>query len=69
MTAKFTDTIASVLARTPEWIRHDLVAKDNASRTRAEEALAAMIATALADHGEGPAAMPPGNNLNQPGSR
>lgn len=40
--------ILSVLTRTPEWIRHDLVSKDLPSRERAEEALAAMITAALA---------------------
>lgn len=42
------DIIAATVARMPEWIRHDLVAKDAAVRTRAEETLAAMIAGALA---------------------
>lgn len=41
------DIIAATVARIPEWIRHDLVAKDVAVRTRAEETLAAMIAGAL----------------------
>ncbi|MGN6817855.1 MAG: hypothetical protein ACTHJR_04215 [Sphingomonas sp.] len=40
--------ILSVLAKTPEWIRHDLVSRDVSSRERAEEALAAMITAALA---------------------
>jgi hypothetical protein len=39
--------IIQVIARAPEWIRHDLLAKDPANRQRAEEALAAMIAAAL----------------------
>jgi hypothetical protein len=39
--------ILSVLARTPEWIRHDLGSKDLTSRERAQEALAAMIAAAI----------------------
>lgn len=42
------DIIAATVARMPEWIRHDLVAKDAAIRARAEETLAAMIAGALA---------------------
>ena len=40
-------TILAVLERTPEWIRHDLVAKDAAVRARAEETLTAMIAGSL----------------------
>lgn len=41
--------ILGVIARAPQWIRHDLDAKDDAIRTRAEETLAAMIANALRD--------------------
>jgi len=40
------------LERAPEWVRHDLAAKDAAIRARAEETLAAMIASALAQDGE-----------------
>lgn len=40
--------ILTVLERAPEWIRHDLGGKDAAARIRAEETLAAMIASALA---------------------
>lgn len=39
--------IAHVLERTPQWLRHDLAAKDPAIQRRAEETLAAMIANAL----------------------
>jgi hypothetical protein len=39
--------IADIVSRTPEWIRHDLAAKDAAARLRAEETLAAMIAAAV----------------------
>jgi hypothetical protein len=39
--------ILRVLERAPQWVRHDLGAKDEAIRTRAEETLAAMIANAL----------------------
>lgn len=39
--------IAHVLDRAPQWLRHDLAAKDAATRQRAEETLAAMIADAL----------------------
>ncbi|WP_416222449.1 DUF6771 family protein [Sphingomonas sp. CD22] len=45
-------SITSVLRRAPEWIRHDLLAKDPAGRQRAEEALAAMIAAALSHTAE-----------------
>ena len=40
-------TILAVIERAPQWIRHDLPAKDSAARARAEETLAAMIADAL----------------------
>ncbi|WP_426387765.1 DUF6771 family protein [Sphingobium sp. R-21] len=39
--------IAHVLDRAPQWLRHDLAAKHAATRQRAEETLAAMIADAL----------------------
>jgi hypothetical protein len=39
--------ILCVIERAPQWIRHDLDAKDEAIPTRAEELLAAMIANAL----------------------
>lgn len=39
--------ITAVIARAPEWIRHDLLSKETSIRTRAEETLAAMIANAL----------------------
>ena len=39
--------ILRVIERAPQWVRHDLGAKDEAIRTRAEETLAAMIANAL----------------------
>jgi len=42
-------TIIAVIARIPEWIRHDLLSKEANARTRAEETLAAMIANALAE--------------------
>ena len=40
-------TILAFLNRAPEWIRRDLMAKDDTTRTQAEEALAAMLADAL----------------------
>lgn len=42
-----TKAILAVVERMAEWIRHDLAAKDGAVRARAEETLAAMIASAL----------------------
>lgn len=47
--------VAGVLARAPDWIRRDLLAKEPATRTQAEEALAAIIASALRES-EAPAA-------------
>lgn len=44
-----TRSVAGVLARAPRWIRTDLCASDPALRTRAEEALAAIIAAALTE--------------------
>lgn len=40
-------TITAVIARAPEWIRQELLSKEESMRVRAEEALAAMIAGAL----------------------
>ncbi|MEV4933977.1 hypothetical protein MRBLSP13_002157 [Sphingobium sp. LSP13-1-1.1] len=45
--------ILGVIERAPQWIRHDLAAKDAASRARAEETLAAMIADALGNGNAG----------------
>lgn len=47
-----TATILAVLERAPQWVRHDLGSKDPAIRARAEETLAAMIASALAGEGD-----------------
>jgi hypothetical protein len=41
--------IGAVVQRAPEWMRHDLLSKDKATRTRAEEAFAAIIANAIAE--------------------
>jgi hypothetical protein len=41
-------TIADVIRRAPEWLRRDLLSDDHVAKTAAEEALAAMIASALA---------------------
>lgn len=42
------DVLLKAILRTPEWLRHDLAAKEPAARLRAEEALTAMLADALA---------------------
>ena len=42
-----TALLLAVIQRAPQWIRHDLAAKDDSTRLRAEETLAAMIADAL----------------------
>jgi hypothetical protein len=44
-------TITATIARAPEWIRQELLSKEKATRARAEEALAAMIAGALHESG------------------
>lgn len=44
--------VADILARAPDWIRKDLASKDPLSRTRAEEALAALIGSALSKDDE-----------------
>lgn len=51
MTEQLSDTITELLAKTPEWVRQGLLSKEPGLRTRAEEALAAMIAAAVADQG------------------
>jgi len=43
-----TALVTELLGRAPDWIRKDLAAKDALTRTRAEEALAVLISTALA---------------------
>ena len=39
--------VTGVLTKAPEWIRKDLATKDGFNRTRAEEALAALISAEL----------------------
>ncbi|MEG3089641.1 DUF6771 family protein [Sphingomonas sp. PB4P5] len=46
-------TITAIIARAPDWIRQELLSKEKATRQRAEEALAAMIAGALKDADRG----------------
>ena len=45
--------LLGVIERAPQWIRHDLAAKDAATRARAEETLAAMITDALGNGNAG----------------
>jgi hypothetical protein len=49
MTDDLQATITAIIARTPDWIRQELLSKENNTRARAEEALGAMIASALKD--------------------
>lgn len=49
MDAKTRALILRVIERAPQWLRHDLEAKDAAARRRAEETLAAMISDSLAN--------------------
>lgn len=46
-----TTLVSEILGRAPEWIRKDLAARDALLRTRAEEALAALIGAALTGPG------------------
>ena len=41
------DLLTRTVTRLPDWVRHDLAAKDSAVRLRAEETLVAMIANVL----------------------
>lgn len=44
------DTIVhAVIAKAPQWIRQDLLSKEASVRARAEEALSAIIVSALRD--------------------
>jgi hypothetical protein len=47
MTDDLSGVIAQAISKAPEWVKHDLAAKDLALRERAKEALAAMIAAAV----------------------
>lgn len=49
-----TALVLRMIERMPQWIRHDLAAKDESTRQRAEETLAAMIGDALAKDAEAP---------------
>lgn len=45
---ELTGTIAQILGRAPQWVRHDLSSADPLLRARAEETLAAMVAAGIA---------------------
>jgi hypothetical protein len=47
--ADLNEIVTAVLRQAPQWIRSDLLSKDPSMRERAEEALAAMIASAIVD--------------------
>ena len=44
-----TDVITTVVRQAPQWVRADLMSSDAARRTRAEDALAAIIANAITE--------------------
>lgn len=50
MDQEISELVARVIARAPQWLRHDLSSKDVSVRGRAEETLVAMIVDALS-HG------------------
>lgn len=43
------DLLTRTVTRLPDWVRHDLAAKDSAARLRAEETLVAMIVNVLSE--------------------
>jgi hypothetical protein len=47
MSSDIESAIAKAIHHAPDWLRLDLVSKDLATRLRAEETLAAMVAAAL----------------------
>ena len=49
MSNELSERILAALVRLPDWLRRDLSSKDEATRQRAEEALAASIANALGE--------------------
>lgn len=44
--------LIEIVGRAPEWIRQELASKDQTARTRAEDALAILIASALGKAGK-----------------
>lgn len=49
MNGAINQLVLGVLARAPQWVRQDLLSVDLIVRARAEETLAAMISSALAE--------------------
>jgi hypothetical protein len=49
MTGDINQLVLRVLERAPQWVRQDLLSSDAVVRARAEETLAAMISSALAE--------------------
>lgn len=49
MTGDINQLVLRVLERAPQWVRQDLLSSDTVVRARAEETLAAMISSALAE--------------------
>ena len=49
MTGDISQLVLRVLERAPQWVRQDLLSSDAGVRARAEETLAAMISSALAE--------------------
>lgn len=52
MSDELSQRILAALVRMPDWLRRDLSSKDDANRQRAQEALSAMITSALSEHAE-----------------
>lgn len=52
MTDDLARRVLAALTRLPDWLRRDLSAKDDTTRERAEEALAAIIASAVGEQSE-----------------
>jgi hypothetical protein len=44
---ELTALITTLVARAPQWVRHDLLSTDASLRARAEETLAAMVAAGI----------------------
>lgn len=53
MSDELSRSILTALVRLPDWLRRDLQSKGEANRERAEEALSAMVASALRKCPEG----------------
>ncbi len=53
-TVDLTNIARQAIANSPQWVRADLTSKDALLKARAEDALAAMIAAALAGPGSDP---------------